>query len=81
MSITTSKSSALSTFPPLIFKAQLINGVLCLTTNFFSPNELSFAVLVAVTLAAALFGSSISSAVDAFLLTIILPFTTICASE
>ena len=67
MDITTSKSCALSIFTPLIFETQLVNGALFLKTNFLSPNELSFTVLVAVTLAAVLFGSSTSSSVNAFL--------------
>ena len=79
MGITTSKYSALSVFTPLVFETQLINGALFLKTSFFSPNKLSFAVLVAVTLAAVLFGSS-KSAVTVFLLTKIFPFTTIYAS-
>ena len=54
MGITTSKSSALSIFTPLIFEIQLINGALFLKTNFFSPNASSFAVLVAAALAAVL---------------------------
>ena len=78
--ITTYKSSALSIFTPLIFEIQLINGALFLKTNFFSPNASLYAVLVAVALAAARLGSSISSAVNVFLLTIIFPFTTIYAS-
>ena len=54
---------------------QLINGALFLKINFFSPNILSFAVLVAVTLAAVLLGASKLSAVNAFLITVIFPFT------
>ena len=74
--ITRSKSSALSIFMPLIFVIQLINGTLFLKTNFFSPNALLFAVLVEVALAAVLLGASKSSAVNAFLSTVISPFTT-----
>ena len=66
MGIATSKSPALSIFTTLIFETQLINGALFLKTNFFSPNSLSFAVLVAVALAAVLLGASISSAVNIF---------------
>ena len=65
--ITTSKSSALLIFIPLIFEIQLINGALFLKTNFFSPNALLFAVLVAFALATVLFGSSKSLAVNVFL--------------
>ena len=54
----TSKSSALSIFVPLIFVMQLMNGALFLKTNFFSPNALLFALLVAVAIAAALLGAS-----------------------
>ena len=61
-----SKSSALSICTPLIFKIQLINGALFLKTNFFSPNALLFAVLVAVALAAVLLGASKSSTVNVF---------------
>ena len=64
--ITTSKSSALSIFTPLVFEIQLINGVLFLKTNFLSPKALLFAILVAVTLAAVLLGASMSSAVNVF---------------
>ena len=78
--IATSKSSALSIFTPLIFETQLINGALFLKTNFFSPNALLFALLVAVTLAAVLLGASMSSAVNVFLVTVIFPLTTIYAS-
>ena len=81
MDITTSKSSALAILSPLIFETQFINGVLLLKTNFFSPRALSFEVLVAVTLAAISFGSSISSAINASLSTVISPLTTIYASE
>ena len=66
MDITTSKSSALSVFTPLIFEMQLINDALFLKTNFFSPNSLSFALLVAVALAAVLLCASKSSAVNIF---------------
>ena len=66
MGIATSKSSALSIFMPLIFEIQLINGALFLKTNFFSPNALLFALLVAFTLASVLLGASISSAVNIF---------------
>ena len=59
----------------------MINEALFLKTNFFSPNALSFAVLVAVGLAAVLLGDSKSSAVNAFLSTVIIHFTTIHASE
>ena len=45
---------------------QLINGKLSLKTNCFSPNSLSFAVLVAVALSAVLLGASKPSAVDVF---------------
>ena len=45
---------------------QLINGALFLKTNFLLPKALLFAVLVALTLAAVLLGSSISSAVNVF---------------
>ena len=58
----------------------MINGSLFLKTNFFSPNALSFALLVAVTLAAELLGASISSAVNVFLVIVIFPVTTIYAS-
>ena len=78
--ITTSKSSALSIFTPLIFEIQLINGALFLKTNFSSPKALLFAVLVAVTLAAVLLGASMSSAVNVFLVTKIFPLTTIYVS-
>ena len=44
------------------------------------PKALLFAVLVALTLAAVLLGASMSSAVNAFLVTIIFPLTTIYAS-
>ena len=64
--MTTSKSSALSIFTPLMLEMKLINGALFLKTNFFPPNALSFAVLVAVALAAAVFGSQKSSAVNVF---------------
>ena len=64
--IVTSKSSALPIFTPLILEVQLINGALFLKTNFFSPNALSFAVLVAFTLASVLLGASKSSAVNIF---------------
>ena len=70
--ITTSKSSALSIFIPLIFEIQLINGALFLKINFFSPNSLLFSLLVAVIIAAVLLGASKSSAVNAFLVTGIL---------
>ena len=66
MGITTSKSSALSIFMPLVFEIQLINGALFLKTNFFSPNALLFAVLVAVMVAAVLLGASKPSAVNVF---------------
>ena len=56
MGIPTSKSSALSIFMQLIFEMQLINGAF-LKTNFFSPNALSFAVLVAVALFTVLSGA------------------------
>ena len=56
---------------PLIFVRQLINGALFLKANFFSPNALLFAVLVAVALAAVLLGASS---------TVISPFTTMYAS-
>ena len=59
---------------------QLINGALFWKTNFLSANALLFAVLVAVTLAAALLGASMSSAVNVFSVTVIFPFTTIYAS-
>ena len=81
--ITTSKSFALSVFTALIFETKLINGALFalfLKTNFFSPNSLSFALLVAVTLAAVLLGGSISLVVNVFLVTVIFPLTTIFAS-
>ena len=58
----------------------MINGALYLKTNFFSPNALSFAVLVAVELAAVLLGTSKSLAVNAFLVTAIFSLTTIYAS-
>ena len=45
---------------------QLINGTLSLKTNCFSPNALSFAVLVAVALSAVLLGASKSAAVNVF---------------
>ena len=64
--ITTSNSSALSIFTPLMFEMQLINGLLFLKTNFFSPKVLPFAVLVVVALAAVLLGASKSSAVIFF---------------
>ena len=64
--ITTSNSSALSVFTPLIFEMQLINGAFFLETNFFSPSALSFAALVAVALAALLLGASKSSAGNGF---------------
>ena len=63
-----------------MFEIQLINSALFLKTNFFSPNALSFAVLVAVALAAVLFGASISSAVNVYFVTVIFPLTTIYAS-
>ena len=59
---------------------QLINGALFLKTNFFSPNALSSAVLVAVALACVLLGASISSVVNIFLVTVIFPLTTTYAS-
>ena len=59
---------------------QLINGALFLKTNFFSPNALSFAVLVAFALASVLLGASKSSAINILLATVIVPFTTIYAS-
>ena len=59
---------------------QLRNGVLFLKTNFFSPNSLLFALLVAAALAAVLLGASKSSVVNVFLLTGIFPFTTKYAS-
>ena len=49
-----------------MFEIQLINGALFLKTKFFSPKELSFALLVAVALAAVLLGVSMSSAVNVF---------------
>ena len=63
-----------------MFETQLINGAFFLKTKFFSPNTLSFAVLVAFALAVLLFGVSKSSAVNAFLLKVIFPVTTIYAS-
>ena len=66
MGIATSESSALSIFTPLIFETQLINGALFLKTNFFSPNSLLFAVLVAATLAAVLLGASKTAAGNVF---------------
>ena len=66
MGIATSESSALSIFTPLIFETQLINGALFLKTHFFSPNSLSFAVLVAATLAAVLLGASKTAAGNVF---------------
>ena len=78
--ITTSKSSALSIFTPLIFETQLINGALFLKTNFFSPNALSFALLVAFALSCVLFGVSKSLVVNVFLVTVIFPLTAIYAS-
>ena len=51
----------------------MINGALLLKTNFFSPNALSFAVLVAVALATVLLGASISSTVNVFVATVIFP--------
>ena len=45
---------------------QLINGALFSKTNFFSPGALSFAVLVAVALAAVLLGALKSLAVNFF---------------
>ena len=78
--VTTSKSSALSIFPPLIFEAHLINGALVLKTNLSSPNALSFAVLVVFTLSAVLLGASKSLTVNVFLVTVIFPLTTIYPS-
>ena len=57
MGIATSKSSALSVFTPLIFETQLIDGALFLNFSF-SPNSLSFAVLVAFALSTVLLGAS-----------------------
>ena len=62
----TPKSSALSIFIPLIFEIQIINGALFLKINFFSPNVLSFAALVAFIIAAVLLGASKSLAVNVF---------------
>ena len=45
---------------------QLINGALFLKANFFSPNVLSFAALLAVVLVAVLLGASKSLAVNVF---------------
>ena len=71
-----------------MFDKQLINGALLLKINFFSPDSLSFAALVAVTIAAVLLGASKSLAVNAFSSTIIFQhiifqytLTTIYASE
>ena len=64
---------------PLIFVIQLKNGALFLQTNFFLPNALSFATLLAVALAAGWLGASESLAVNIFLLTVIFSFTTTCA--
>ena len=58
----------------------MINGALFLKSDFVSPNALSFTVLVAVALADVLFGASKSLAVNAFLVTVIVPFATIYAS-
>ena len=57
-----------------------MNGVLFLKTNFFSPNALLFAVLVAFALAAVILGASISLAVNIFLTAVIFHFSTIYAS-
>ena len=64
----------------LVFKMQPINDTLLLKTNFFSPNTLSFAVLVVVALAPVLLDASKSLIVYVFLATIIFPFTTKYAS-
>ena len=66
MGIATSKSSALSIFASLNSNVQLINGELFLKTKIFSPNALSFTVLVAFALSAVLLGASKSSAVNNF---------------
>ena len=66
MGIATSKSSALSIFTSLNSNVQLINGELFLKTKIFSPNALSFTVLVAFALSAVLLGASKSSAVNNF---------------
>ena len=81
MGIKTSKSFALSIFILLIFEMQLINGVLFLKTNFFSPNVLLFIVLVTFALFTVLLGASKSSAVSVFLTAVIFPVTKIYASE
>ena len=60
---------------------QLINGALFLKSTFFHQLFLLFALLVGVALAAVLLGASKLSAVNIFLVTVILPFTTIYASE
>ena len=78
--IRTSKSSALSIFIPLFYEIQLINDALFLKTNFFSPKSLLFVILVAVALDPVLLGASKSLAVNAFLVTVIFPLTTIYAS-
>ena len=59
---------------------QLINGALFLKANFFLPNSLLFALLIAVAIVSVLLGSSKSLAVNVFLSTIIFPLTTIYAS-
>ena len=61
-----------------MFEIQPINGALFLKTNFFSPNALSFAALVAVALATVLLVASKSLALNNN--TAIFPFTTIYAS-
>ena len=66
MGLATSKSSALSIFTSLNSNVQLINGELFLKTKIFSPNALSFTVLVAFALSAVLLGASKSSAVNNF---------------
>ena len=59
MGITTSESSALSIFMPLIFEIQLINGALFLNARFvllaslsslrvISPSDISFDVLILI---------------------------------
>ena len=60
---------------------QLINEALFLKNKFYSPNALSFAVLVTVALPAVLLGASKSLAVNIFVLIIIFPYRTIYASE
>ena len=58
----------------------MINGALFLKTNFLLPKALSFAVLVALTLAAVLLGASMSSAVNVYFKKKIFPLTTIYVS-